>query len=46
MIEVSAEKNSTLVFPVPIDLLSAFTRGNGPEKLQEFISQKAEVEEG
>ena len=46
MIEVSAEKNSTLVFPVPIDLLSAFTRENGPEKLQEFISQKAEVEEG
>ncbi|MDH4034313.1 MAG: slipin family protein, partial [candidate division Zixibacteria bacterium] len=24
MVEVSAEKNSTLIFPVPIDLLGAF----------------------
>jgi regulator of protease activity HflC (stomatin/prohibitin superfamily) len=24
MVEVSAEKNSTLIFPVPIDLLDAF----------------------
>jgi len=28
MIEVSAEKNSTLVFPVPIDLVSALIPGD------------------
>ena len=44
MIEVSAEKNSTLVFPVPIDLLSAFTKGSSLGKLQEFIDQKTEAE--
>ena len=26
MIEVSAEKNSTLIFPVPVDLVSALTQ--------------------
>ena len=44
MIEVSAEKNSTLVFPVPIDLLSAFAKGSSLGKLQEFIDQKTEAE--
>ena len=43
MIEVSAEKNSTLVFPVPIDLLSAFSKGSSLGKLQEFIDQKTEA---
>ena len=28
MIEVSAEKNSTLIFPVPVDLVSALTQAN------------------
>ena len=44
MIEVSAEKNSTLVFPVPIDLLSAFTRDDNLNQLQAFIGQKTETE--
>lgn len=26
---ISAEKNSTIVFPVPVELITAFTRGNG-----------------
>jgi regulator of protease activity HflC (stomatin/prohibitin superfamily) len=26
LVEVSAEKNSTLIFPVPIDLLSSFQK--------------------
>jgi regulator of protease activity HflC (stomatin/prohibitin superfamily) len=29
--EISAESNSTIVFPFPIDLLSAFTRGRAAE---------------
>jgi regulator of protease activity HflC (stomatin/prohibitin superfamily) len=31
--EIASEKNSTLIFPLPIDLLSAFIkRGNSDEK--------------
>jgi regulator of protease activity HflC (stomatin/prohibitin superfamily) len=36
LVEVSAEKNSTLIFPVPIDLLGAFKdylQGNTPKKV-------------
>ena len=44
MIEVSAEKNSTLVFPVPIDLLSAFTRSGNLDQLQSFMGKKVEAE--
>ena len=29
LIEISAEKNSTLIFPLPIDLIAAFTKRHG-----------------
>jgi regulator of protease activity HflC (stomatin/prohibitin superfamily) len=34
LVEIGAEKNSTIVFPLPIDILSAFTKssGNAPAK--------------
>jgi regulator of protease activity HflC (stomatin/prohibitin superfamily) len=30
LVEISAEKASTTIFPVPIDLIQTFLRGNGP----------------
>jgi hypothetical protein len=30
--EISAEKNSTVIFPVPIDLLSMFMKKDGSER--------------
>jgi regulator of protease activity HflC (stomatin/prohibitin superfamily) len=29
LVEIGAEKNSTIVFPLPIDILSAFTKSSG-----------------
>jgi regulator of protease activity HflC (stomatin/prohibitin superfamily) len=35
LVEIASEKNSTIVFPIPIDLLAAFTRGRGGDKQSE-----------
>jgi len=34
MLEMSAERTSTILFPIPIDLLSVFQRGQEPERPQ------------
>jgi regulator of protease activity HflC (stomatin/prohibitin superfamily) len=34
MLEMSAERTSTILFPIPIDLLSVFQRGQQPERPQ------------
>jgi len=45
MVEVSAEKNSTLIFPIPIELLSFASRGgnSGQAVVQKVIEKVAEV---
>jgi hypothetical protein len=44
MVEVSAEKNSTLIFPIPIELLSFAQRaGMGPGAVQKIAEGVGEV---
>jgi regulator of protease activity HflC (stomatin/prohibitin superfamily) len=32
LVEIASEKNSTVIFPIPIDLISMFMRGGAPER--------------
>jgi regulator of protease activity HflC (stomatin/prohibitin superfamily) len=45
MVEVSAEKNSTLIFPIPIELLNFCTRGGaaGQDVAQRVVEKVADV---
>jgi len=40
LVEIASEKNSTIVFPIPIDLLTAFTRGQGDKHSEEKEKKK------
>jgi hypothetical protein len=33
MSEISAERNSTIIFPIPVELLNVFQRVSGPGQL-------------
>ena len=33
MSEISAERNSTIIFPIPVELLNVFQRSGGPAQL-------------
>lgn len=44
MVEVSAEKNSTLIFPIPIELLNFASRaGMGPAVVQKAVEKVGEI---
>ena len=35
LVEIASEKNSTIIFPLPIDILTAFVRGRGDKQSEE-----------